>query len=148
MKEKRKRVFRWTLFVAWLILIFTMSQMPGEESTAQSDLVVKMFALIGINLNQYFGELATFIVRKLAHFSEYMILFILSYRVMLLYQDRKRAKYCSILLVFLYAASDEIHQYFIPGRSASIRDVLIDTSGGIFGCVITKIFDKIKKTPM
>ena len=54
----------------------------------------------------------------------------------------------SILLSFLYAITDEIHQIFVPGRSAQFRDVLIDTLGASFGATITyltiKLFIKIK----
>ena len=35
--------------------------------------------------------------------------------------------------LFLSAGADEVHQYFVPGRHASIWDVLIDVSGGIVG---------------
>ena len=54
----------------------------------------------------------------------------------------------SILFSFLYACTDEIHQIFVPGRSAQFRDVLIDTLGASFGATITyltiKLFIKIK----
>ncbi len=54
----------------------------------------------------------------------------------------------SILLSFLYACTDELHQVFVPGRSAQFRDVLIDTLGASFGAIITylivKLFTKIK----
>ena len=38
-----------------------------------------------------------------------------------------------LALVALYAASDEIHQAFVPSRDASVRDVLLDTTGGALG---------------
>ena len=54
----------------------------------------------------------------------------------------------SIIFSFLYACTDEIHQIFVPGRSAQFRDVLIDTLGASFGATITyltiKFFAKIK----
>lgn len=54
----------------------------------------------------------------------------------------------SILLSFLYACTDELHQIFVPGRSAQFRDILIDTLGASFGATITyliiKLFAKIK----
>lgn len=42
--------------------------------------------------------------------------------------------------VFLSAAGDELHQYFVPGRYASFLDVLLDTWGGVCGmlfCILT-----------
>ena len=54
----------------------------------------------------------------------------------------------SILFSFLYACTDELHQIFVPGRSAQFRDILIDTLGASFGATITyltiKFFAKIK----
>jgi len=38
-----------------------------------------------------------------------------------------------LAVVLLYSASDEIHQAFVPGRTARISDVMIDTAGGAFG---------------
>jgi VanZ family protein len=43
----------------------------------------------------------------------------------------------STILVAVYATSDEIHQLFVPGRSGEVRDVLIDTSAGLVGVVMT-----------
>ena len=42
----------------------------------------------------------------------------------------------AVTVCCLYAASDELHQLFIPGRSGEVRDVLIDTSGGAVGAMI------------
>ena len=54
----------------------------------------------------------------------------------------------SLIFSFLYACTDELHQIFVPGRSAQFRDVLIDTLGASFGTLITyltiKLFTKIK----
>lgn len=49
----------------------------------------------------------------------------------------------SISLSFLYACTDEIHQIFVPGRSAQFRDILIDTLGASFGATITYIIIKL-----
>lgn len=143
MNKHRKRIY-WVLLIIWMIIIFLMSHQPGEVSSNQSDLILKIFSLIGIELNDYFGELATFIVRKTAHFSEYMILFFLAYNVLKEYTNSRKVRLILIAFVFLYACTDEFHQYFIPGRSMAFKDVLIDTSGGILGYVIISIIEKIK----
>ena len=49
------------------------------------------------------------------------------------------------LLVLLYAASDEFHQRFVPSRDASLRDVLIDTSGGALGLLILWAFCRSRR---
>ena len=40
---------------------------------------------------------------------------------------------CALGAVVLYAISDELHQYFVANRTASVRDVGIDTLGGTIG---------------
>lgn len=142
--DKHKKRIAWVLLIAWMILIFLMSHQPGEISSSQSDLLLKVFSLIGIELNDYFGELATFIVRKAAHFSEYMILFFLAYNVSIKYTREKQVRLFLIIFIFLYACTDEFHQNFIPGRNMAFKDVLIDTIGGIVGYIIITIIDKFK----
>lgn len=142
--NRNKRIISWILLIGWMGLIFTMSHQPGEISSNQSELVLKIFSLIGIELNNYFGELATFVVRKTAHFSEYMILFLLAYNVTRYYVNNSKTRILLIAFVFLYACSDEFHQYFIPGRAMAFKDVLIDTSGGVLGYIIVTIIEKVK----
>lgn len=143
---KLKKTISWIMLLGWMILIFYMSHQPGEVSSNQSELVIKIFNMLGISLDAYFGELATLVVRKLAHFTEYFILYVLAYRVICFYVKKEMIKWYAISLVFLYACSDEIHQYFIPGRGPAFKDVLIDTSGGVLGVLITYIYEKIKAT--
>ena len=141
---KNKKIISWTLLISWMCFIFFMSHQPGNVSSSQSDLVLKIFSFIGIELNDYLGEIATFIVRKTAHFSEYFILYLLSYNVFRYYVKDKKYSIYLILFVALYAVSDEFHQEFIPGRGPAIRDVLIDTSGGVFAYIVMNLFTKFK----
>lgn len=143
MKNKRV-VIAWTLLIGWMILIFFMSSQPGDISSKQSDLVIKLFALLGIDLNSAFGELATLVVRKTAHVSEYCILYLLSINLLKNYLTIKNSRIYSLIIVFSYACSDEIHQYFVPGRSMAFTDIMIDFFGGIVGFVINSIWEKVK----
>lgn len=145
MKKGKKIILRYGLLIFWMAFIFFMSQQPGDLSSEYSNFVVKVFTLLGLNFDNYFGELATFIVRKGAHFTEYFILFILVYRVIILYTNNKKAAIYSIIFVFLYACSDEFHQSFVPGRGPAFRDVMIDTSGGVVSCIVLGIINKLKK---
>jgi VanZ family protein len=131
------------MLLGWMIFIFVMSNTPGNESSNQSEFVIYLFSRLGIDLNSTFGEMATLIVRKGAHFTEYAILYILLCRVSAMYNRIKHEKIFLIAMVFLYASSDEFHQYFIPERAARFADVMIDTSGGIFAFIITKVIGVI-----
>jgi VanZ family protein len=46
----------------------------------------------------------------------------------------------AFLIVLLYAISDEIHQSYIPGRDASITDIIADSLGALSGCYLAKVF--------
>lgn len=42
----------------------------------------------------------------------------------------------SWIICTLYAGTDELHQYFVPGRACSLRDVCIDSAGALLGVLI------------
>lgn len=73
-------------------------------------------------------------LRKLAHFSEYACMGILVYTLLSQWMNQGRRLYLlTVMWIFLSAAGDEFHQYFVPGRYASVADVLLDTCGGAAG---------------
>jgi VanZ family protein len=74
------------------------------------------------------------VIRKLAHFLEYLVLSVLLYRA-LRSGPRwdMRAAGMAIVLAGLYSLSDEFHQWFVPGRTAAATDCLIDVSGAAAG---------------
>lgn len=47
--------------------------------------------------------------------------------------DRSKRIAIALLTCVLYAISDEVHQSFVPGRGAQVKDVLIDSAGAIVG---------------
>lgn len=142
MDNKRKKIIAWILMILWMAFIFFMSNQVGEVSSKQSGFVVNLFSMLGIDLNSSFGEMSTYIIRKGAHFTEYMILYFLAYNLLRLYINKKKAYFYALVIVFVYACSDEFHQLFVEGRSGQFKDVLIDTSGGAFGLLLTFLKNK------
>jgi VanZ family protein len=76
------------------------------------------------------------IVRKLTHVTEYALLAAMLYHT--LHPSAKRGWHArsgllSILGSALYAASDELHQLYVPGRNGSVRDWFIDMAGVLLG---------------
>ena len=53
------------------------------------------------------------------------------------YKNCKKNGVITLIIVALYASTDEIHQLFVPGRAGLFTDVLIDTAGGIIGVIVT-----------
>jgi VanZ family protein len=75
-------------------------------------------------------------IRKLGHWSEYFILAVLLMRALnadFFSEHARRLPFWSIVLTTLYAATDELHQSFVPSRSASVIDVAIDSFGAVCG---------------
>ena len=60
MENKRKRIIAWSLMILWMAFIFFMSSQPGEVSSKQSNFVVILLDMFGMNLNSRFGELFFF----------------------------------------------------------------------------------------
>ena len=126
----RKKAIKWSLVLAWMVIIFIFSNQNGEQSGQNNRFVVEVLKNIGINLDTILGSIDNYIIRKLAHMTEYFILFQLLYNALYEKYSFRKASVVSILIVFIYASSDEIHQAFTPGRGPSFKDVLIDTGGG------------------
>src|SRR5262245_18204932 len=73
-------------------------------------------------------------IRKGAHFTEYLVLSVLFYRA--LRAGRRwdvRAAGMAVVIAGLYSIGDELHQWFVPGRTAAASDCLIDVSGAAAG---------------
>lgn len=81
-----------------------------------------------------------FILKKIAHITVFAILFVLTNRSFSMLSARYELKkhwYLPVLICLLYALSDEIHQYFVPNRHASLRDVGFDMLG-VFSMYLRK----------
>lgn len=144
MSNKRK-FFYWALLISWMIFIAVMSHKPANISDSYSLGIIFRLDKLGIPLNSLFGDSSNFIIRKSAHFIEYMILSILVANVLNLYLNKKEVIFITIIIVFLYACSDEFHQLFVQGREGSFRDVLIDTAGGITAIIMRMLYNMFLK---
>lgn len=136
----RKKI-KLLLLIAWMLLIFYMSSCNGESSSGMSSGLLLMIArFLNIKDAVTFVANYSFIIRKLAHFSEFFIL------GLLMYINIKNISSISILisivLCFLYALSDEIHQLFVSDRVFALFDIMIDTLGSITGVCLTNLIMK------
>lgn len=111
----------WVPVAVWAGVIFFFSSIPDLKTGLEYD----------------------FLLRKIAHITEYFIFTFLLYRAFSgsFNMNVFRLFMYPTLFSLLYAISDEFHQYFVVGRSCSVYDVLVDAIG-IIGFYI---FIKIKK---
>ena len=144
-----RKIFKILLALSFMVLIFDFSNDNGVESSNKSDgIIIKSIQIIfKHNLTteekNILQKRLVVPVRKTAHLLVYLILGILIMNVLVEFKPiNKQIILSALLICFLYACSDEIHQLFINGRSGEIKDVLLDTIGSMIGIII---FSKIKR---
>ena len=129
---KKKKIISVILLVTWCLFIFIMSSFNDNYSNSQSDFVIDVVSgLFDIsNVSNI-----SFIIRKLAHFSEYFFLALLAINC---FKNYKIKSYYIISIIFsiLYSCTDEFHQLFISGRSGQLIDIGIDSLGIITGALM------------
>jgi VanZ family protein len=142
MKSRPVSILRWIPALLFMVMIFMFSHQPGGESGTLSRIILDFLGSMGLDFRAWFGSNAIWVVRKTAHFTEYFMLFWL---VLLAFGDFSRNRWRILLVCVLYAASDEIHQLFIPGRVGNVGDVGIDSAGALFGFLIRSLIGKLRK---
>lgn len=135
MKNKHKLI----LVIIWMIFIFIMSSFNAVKSGEHSYYIASFIARL-LNIKDIL--LVVMIIRKLAHFTEYLILGILVSNWLKDYQNNTHLNF---VVCTMYAISDEVHQLFVPGRSCEVRDMLIDVFGAIAGIFLFTILSKKNK---
>ena len=122
----RSRLNTWVPVAAWAILIFMLStsHFGAEQTGAWIEPMLRwLFPWAGLDAIRAMH----FAIRKLAHFTEYGILFLLLIR-----GPMRGHAALALIACALYALLDEGHQSFVPDRTASFYDVALDCSGALF----------------
>lgn len=149
-KRNNARI-RLAITVAVMIFIFVHSAMPGEVSGNES----RYFAEILASITGLSFEVAHFIVRKAAHFTEFAVLGVCLAANFYDFKSRnelaktgenpaksvitRHPLVAAWIVGTLYAGTDEFHQLFVEGRSSEFRDVCIDSAGVVLGIAIAAI---------
>ena len=125
-----------------MIIVFWFSNQGGTKSSSTSAKVTKVIVDVVVNDKKEENKVQIAnkiekVVRKFAHYTIYTIggFLIMNYAYS---TDKTKKQKVSGSLLFgaFYAATDEIHQYFVPGRSARLFDVGIDSLGVMTGILI------------
>ncbi len=109
----------WAPVILWMIIIFTLSSIPGKEIPSVKiphlDKIVHSieYFILGFLLIRAFSNSATGVNRTL------LVAF-------------------SIFIAAGFAITDELHQSFIPGRVTDIIDFMSDSMGSAVGILIYK----------
>lgn len=140
---EQQRIFR-ILTILWMIVIFSFSAKNAQESTKDSSAVGMLVGRIvhadfkewPNSRQQAFAEQWSYPIRKAAHMSEYAVLGFLLLGAVGPRRKEWTAVPAAFLMAVLYAASDEIHQFFVPGRACMITDVGYDALGAAVGIAL------------
>jgi VanZ family protein len=151
MKLKNKRTNKIKLtaaFYIWasfsligMIAIFWFSSRSAEESGEMSSSLTRgMFGGVLDSLNfdggesEVLYEILEIAVRKAAHFAVYFMLsFCVTNTFRQIMKNKRYIFWISLAWCSVYAATDEIHQYFVPGRACMWQDWALDVIGALFG---------------
>lgn len=124
--------------IAWLLFISFASSddfNAGNTSRIIGPLILWLFP----STSPETLEVVHHITRKIAHFIEYAILGFLAARAFRTSPHpaiKRRWFLICVALVVIYALLDEYHQSFVPSRTASIVDSMIDMAGGLTALII------------
>lgn len=142
MKNNKKVIYIF-FTVLCMLVIFTFSSKNSTVSNQTSkQLINKVITSCekishkNIDKEELINKL-NYPIRKLAHYSIYLILGIFVYNIFLI-SKIKNKEIISIIVCFIYASLDEFHQLFVIGRTAQVKDILIDTLGSITAVIILK----------
>ncbi len=131
-----------------MVLIFFFSSQNGEESQGLSNRVVvyilkifvPSFDSLTLESQKVLISRYSYVVRKAAHFSEYLMLafsfssYLSTGEKVMRYSMRGAV---SFVFSVIYSITDEAHQFFSDGRSPAVMDVVIDSSGAALGIGIS-----------
>jgi VanZ family protein len=132
------RLWRYGPLILWAALIFIGSTDLLSASNTGGVLVRPLLWLFP-NLGEAKLDIFQFVLRKAGHFTEYAILALLAARAFRTSSRelfRQRWFWVSLSLVIAYSLSDEFHQSFVPSRTASIYDAMVDSLGGLVALVL------------
>lgn len=143
-------------FIPALLMLYIIFSFSAQDGTTSANLSYKVSykavttadRVLDLDLTQTQVSRCIrkihFYVRKLAHFSEYFLLAVTI--AFPLYVYKVRGIWLVIaggILCVAFASLDELHQYFVSGRSCSVRDVVIDSCGSFVGILFVRILGYI-----
>ncbi len=124
------RLVHWRiLLVLWMTAIYL----------ASSGLFVSRFSA---DATEEVLGLANYVIRKLAHMTEFGVLLFLWFRSIRVAEDRFAGRLVTSLVLSIgYAVTDELHQSYVPQRLGIWTDVVWDTAGAlVVGCLIWRVW--------
>ena len=135
----------WIAAILWLVVITIESTAQLSARNTGRILYPLLHFLFGMNLQRF--QIWHFYIRKTGHVIGYGTLSILLFRAWratlpALTNGKWKLRWASIAILgtALVASLDEWHQTYIPSRTGSVRDVVLDTCAGIAAQVLVSLW--------
>jgi VanZ family protein len=133
-----------------MAVIFSASS-DSKSSQRSSRIIAPIVRWLFPKISDESVDHVVYATRKCAHLTEYAVLALLVWhaRRKPIRNDSRPWRWAdaafAAAFVAVYAASDEIHQLFVPHREGKISDVMIDTTGAVIGLFLLWIGGRLGK---
>lgn len=143
------RYFICAVVVIWLLLIFGLSQQPATESNHLSKQVTNAIGAIIEKVDpdkELTQKYTNRYVRENAHFFVFLVLGGLLVTTLKNFgMTGWKGILTSFVLCVIFAILDEVHQLFVDGRGAQLKDLKLDVAGASVGILLVCVFKWIGK---
>jgi VanZ family protein len=132
-KQRMSWATRWLPVILWAIVISLFSTYLFTANNTGRFIIPILHWIFPDASPQLLARMH-FFIRKSGHFTEYFVLSLLILRGIRAGRKEARLVWAAVALLAVagYASLDEFHQRFVPGRTAAVSDVVLDTTGGAF----------------
>ena len=132
-------IVTWVPTILWvsMLCIFSTTYFTAANTFVVFSAILHWFSAGGPPLVD--PNLLNAIARKAAHFSLYVGFFLV-----LIHGPLAGRPWVALLICVIAGSLDETHQIFLPGRTPTIFDVAIDSSGAFFGCFMNAAVNEVQ----
>lgn len=139
----KRWIFRHGPMIALMTAIFIVSSDLGSADHTRpvlASIVKRFLPWLAQRMSPQMIDVTDFVIRKIAHVTEYAILSLLVSRSLAITKPTgPHPRILATMIASIYALSDEFHQSFVPSRGATYTDVMWDTLGASIGSGILYI---------
>ena len=119
--------------------LFMISWLEKNSKLSSGITIFGAVAIFVISSFKFEGVSSSGLFSVIYHFSAFFcfsfFLFISSVRG----KNNKKIFFLSVLISLIYSVLDELHQYFVPGRTSAVFDIGINSLGILFSSLIYTI---------
>jgi VanZ family protein len=138
------------LTIIWIIAIYFFTELPSFNGQSTQEVINKTAVANEVTQHVVSPQTGTFITlgelnilfRKSAHIFVFGVLAILFFKC---FAPIKFSYVLAWVFTVLYAIFDEWHQSFVPGRVASMKDVMFDSFGAMVALLLIYFFVRLKR---